>query len=311
VQLLLAGKAHPADQAGQALLREWTHFVQRPEVMGRAIFFSDYDMNLTEQLVRGIDVWINTPRRPWEACGTSGMKVLVNGGINLSELDGWWAEAYTPKVGWALGDGLEHGEDPGLDAVEARALYELLEDEVIPEFYNRDERGIPVAWVARMRESMASLTPRFSAERAVREYTEQRYLPAAESFRSRSADNGAVGAKMVEWRSDLERKWGDLRFGELKVETRDNQHLFEVQIWLDELEPAALKLELYADALDGGTAVLHEMGTVRTLAGAPGSYAYSGAVSDSRPVSDYTVRAIPRFEGVEVPLECGWILWQR
>jgi starch phosphorylase len=311
VQILLAGKAHPADQAGQALLQEWTHFVQRPEILGRAIFFSDYDMMLTEHLVQGVDVWINTPRRPWEACGTSGMKVLVNGGINLSELDGWWAEAYTPEVGWALGDGLEHGDDPGLDAVEARALYELLEGQVIPEFYARDERGIPVAWVNRMRESMARLTPRFSAERAVREYTEQRYLPAAETFRARSADNGAVGAKIVAWRSDLERKWADLRFGELKVETRDNQHLFEVQIWLDELDPAAVRLELYAEGLDGGVPVRHEMGTVRALAGAPGSYAYSGAVSDSRAASEYTVRAIPRFQNIQVPLESGEILWQR
>ena len=149
------------------------------------IFLSDYDMNLTEHLVQGVDVWLNTPRRPWEACGTSGMKVLVNGGINLSELDGWWAEAYTPEVGWALGDGREHGDDPAWDAVEADALYELLEREVIPEFYARDEQGIPTAWVARMRESMARLTPRFSANRTVREYTEQHYLPAATAYHLR------------------------------------------------------------------------------------------------------------------------------
>ena len=154
-------------------------FIRRPETRPHAVFLSDYDMQLTEQLVQGVDVWINTPRRPWEACGTSGMKVLVNGGINLSELDGWWAEAYTPDVGWALGDGQEHGDDPAWDAAEAEALYDLLEREVIPEFYARDEHGIPTAWVARMRESMAQLTPRFSAHRAVREYTEQRYLPAA------------------------------------------------------------------------------------------------------------------------------------
>ena len=178
VQLIIAGKAHPADQAGQALIREWTQFIRQPEVRPHAIFLSDYDMLLTEHLVQGVDVWINTPRRPWEACGTSGMKVLVNGGINLSELDGWWAEAYTPEMGWALGDGQEHGDDPAWDAAEAEALYDLLEREVIPEFYARDEQGIPTAWVARMRNSMASLTPRFSADRAVREYTEQHYLQA-------------------------------------------------------------------------------------------------------------------------------------
>ena len=178
VQLIIAGKAHPEDQAGQALIHEWIKFIRQPESRPHIIFLSDYDMLLTEHLVQGVDVWINTPRRPWEACGTSGMKVLVNGGINLSELDGWWAEAYTPEVGWALGDGQEHGDDPAWDAAEAEALYDLLEREVIPEFYARDQNGIPTAWVARMRESMARLTPRFSADRAVREYTEQHYLPA-------------------------------------------------------------------------------------------------------------------------------------
>jgi starch phosphorylase len=132
MQLIMAGKAHPADQAGQALIQGWTHFIRRPEVRPHVIFLSDYDMLLTEHLVQGVDVWLNTPRRPWEASGTSGMKVLVNGGLNLSELDGWWAEAYTPEVGWALGDGQEHGDDPAWDAAEAEALYDLLEREVIP-----------------------------------------------------------------------------------------------------------------------------------------------------------------------------------
>jgi starch phosphorylase len=197
VQLIIAGKAHPADQAGQALIHEWINFIRRPETRPHIVFLSDYDMLLTEHLVQGVDVWINTPWRPWEACGTSGMKVLVNGGINVSELDGWWAEAYTPEVGWALGDGREHGDDPAWDAVEADALYDLLEREVIPEFYTRDERGIPTAWVARMRESMARLTPRFSANRAVCEYTEQHYLPAADVYRVRAADQGAVGRQMA------------------------------------------------------------------------------------------------------------------
>ena len=141
VQLIIAGKAHPADQLGQAMIQEWIQFIRRPEARPHALFLADYDMLLAEHLVQGIDVWINTPRRPWEASGTSGMKVLVNGGINLSELDGWWAEAYTPEVGWALGDGQEHGDDPAWDAAEAAALYDLLEREVIPEFYSRDAQG--------------------------------------------------------------------------------------------------------------------------------------------------------------------------
>jgi starch phosphorylase len=162
VQLIMAGKAHPADEPGQALIRQWIQFIRNTEARRHVIFLSDYDMLLTERLVQGADVWLNTPRRPWEASGTSGMKVLVNGGINLSELDGWWAEAYTPEVGWALGDGREHGDDPQWDAAEAEALYQLLEREVIPQFYTRDSKGVPTAWVERVRASMAQLTGQFS-----------------------------------------------------------------------------------------------------------------------------------------------------
>ncbi len=187
VQIIIAGKAHPADRAGQDLIQQWIRFIRRTEARPRVIFLSDYDMQLTEQLVQGVDVWINTPRRPWEACGTSGMKALVNGGLNLSVLDGWWAEAYRPDVGWALGDGRDHNDDPASDAAEADELYDRLERDVVPEFYARDETGIPIGWVARMRESMARLTPYFSADRAVREYTEQHYLPAAEAYRARAA----------------------------------------------------------------------------------------------------------------------------
>ena len=241
VQLIIAGKAHPADQAGQDLIQEWIRFIRRPETRPHVIFLSDYDMNLTEHLVQGVDVWINTPRRPWEACGTSGMKVLVNGGINLSELDGWWAEAYTPEVGWALGDGQEHGDDPAWDAAEANALYDLLEREVIPEFYSRDENGIPTAWVARMRESMAQLTPRYSASRAVREYTEQHYLPAATAYRERAANKGAVGKQVVDWQHAMDQKWGSLRFGNLQVETNADHHAFEVEVFLNDLDPSAVQ----------------------------------------------------------------------
>ena len=193
VQLILAGKAHPQDVAGQELIQQWNDFIKRPEVRGRVVFLSDYDMLLTQELVQGVDLWINTPRRPWEACGTSGMKVLVNGGLNLSELDGWWAEAYSPEVGWAIGDGKEHGEDPAWDATEAEALYAALEHEVVPEFYERDENGMPSRWLARIRESMARLTPEFSAGRAIREYTESHYLPAASSYRARADNDSTLG----------------------------------------------------------------------------------------------------------------------
>jgi starch phosphorylase len=313
VQLILAGKAHPADLAGQALLHKWIQFIRRPEVRPHAIFLSDYDMHLTERLVQGVDVWINTPRRPWEACGTSGMKVLVNGGINLSELDGWWAEAYAPEVGWALGDGQEHGDDPAWDAAEAEALYERLEREVIPEFYTRNEKGIPTAWVARMRESMARLTPRFSANRAVCEYTEQHYLPAATAYHSRVANKGAIGRQMNDWQQGLDQKWAKLHFGEVKVETRGKQHVFEAQVYLNDLDPKAVRVELYADGINGGSAVRQEMNPDSSgqLAGVSGGYVYSAAVSAARPPADYTARVIPHCDGVAIPLEDERILWQR
>ena len=197
VQLIVAGKAHPADTAGQALIQQWTAFTRRAEARGRVVFLADYDMHMTEQLVQGVDVWLITPRWPWEASGTSGMKVLVNGGLNLSELDGWWAEAFAPEAGWALGDGREHGEDPSWDAAEAGTLYDLLERVVIPEFFDRDSNGMPTVWLARIRESMARLTPYISANRAVREYTERYCLPAAERYRNRSAANGALGEEIA------------------------------------------------------------------------------------------------------------------
>ena len=311
VQLVLAGKAHPADEEGQGLIRQWTHFIQSPEARPHVVFLSDYDMLLTEHLVQGVDVWINTPRRPWEASGTSGMKVLVNGGINLSELDGWWAEAYTPEVGWAIGDGREHGDNPARDAAEAATLYERLEREVIPEFYARDEQGIPTAWVARMRESMAQLTPRFSASRAVREYTEQYYLPAAAAYGERAAEKGAMGRQIVNWRHGLEEKWSTLRFGELKVETKGEQHLFEIGVYLNDLDPEAVRVELHADGVNGAAPLRQAMTRVRQRAGASGPYVYIAAVSTAREAKDYTARVIPSCEGVAVPQEAAHILWQR
>ena len=311
VQLIIAGKAHPADLAGQALIQKWIQFIRQAEVRPHAIFLSDYDMHLTERLVQGVDVWINTPRRPWEACGTSGMKVLVNGGINLSELDGWWAEAYVPVLGWALGDGQEHGNDPAWDAVEAEALYERLEREVIPEFYNRNEKGIPTAWVARMRESMARLTPRFSADRTVREYTEEHYLPAATAYLSRVANKGAVGKQMVDWRHSLEQKWATLHFGAVKVETRDGKHIIEVQVSLHGLDPKAVRVELYADGIKENPPVRQEMTCLHPLADESGNYVYSATIAAARPPADYTARVIPHCDGVAIPLEDARILWQR
>ena len=311
VQLIIAGKAHPADHAGQELIQQWMQFIERPEARAHVVFLSDYDVLLTEQLVQGVDIWLNTPRRPWEACGTSGMKVLVNGGLNLSELDGWWAEAYTPEVGWALGDGKEHGDDPNMDALEANALYDLLEQEVIPEFYARDPNGIPTVWIERMRESMARLTPNFSASRTVREYTEQYYLPATRAYRERLANKGEMGRSIINWANTLKENWVKLSFGKVQVETHGEQHIFEAEIYLADFAPESLRVELYADSVNGNNQVKEEMKLIDQPANASGSYTYSGIVSASRPVADYTLRVIPNLTGVAVPLEESRILWQR
>ena len=308
MQLILAGKAHPQDLAGQAMIQQWIQFVRQPQVRPHVVFLSDYDMLMTEHLVQGVDLWINTPRRPWEASGTSGMKVLVNGGLNLSELDGWWAEAYSPDVGWALGDGKEHGDDPAWDAAEADALYSLLEREIVPHFYARDERGIPTGWVARMRESMARLTPAFSTNRTVRQYTEEHYLPAARAFHERSAEDGKLAADLLRWTQEVEQHWSAIRFGSLTVDTENDQFVFAVQVYLDELDPDAVQVEVYAETHDGP--YRRSMVRGQPLVGANG-YMYSARVPADRAAKDYTPRVVPRMPGAAVPLEANQILWQR
>ena len=309
VQLVIAGKAHPADRPGQALIQEWIRFMQRPEAGPHVIFLGDYDMLLAQRLVQGLDVWINTPQRPWEASGTSGMKVLVNGGINLSELDGWWAEAYRPELGWALGDGREHGDDPAWDAAEANALYELLEREVIPEFYQRDEKGLPAAWIARMRQSMSRLTPQFSASRTVQEYTEHYYLPAAAAFADRAADNGASAARTLQRQQALDAAWPSLALGGMTVETQADRHRFAVAAHLAGLDPAAVRVELFANPRNDDPAVRQEMERDGVPEGTPASYRYVGFVPATRPPTDYTIRIIPSPQDLLVPLETQQILW--
>lgn len=310
VQLVLAGKAHPADGAGQAMIAEWVRFSQRQELAGRVVFIPDYDLLLAEHLVQGVDLWINTPRRPWEASGTSGMKVLVNGGLNLSELDGWWAEAYTPDVGWAIGDGREHGDDSARDAEEAEELYGLLEREIVPLFYARGPDGIPTGWVTRMRESMASLTPRFSTNRVLREYTELYYLPAAAAYRARAADGGALAADLVAWQRRVSEHWSEARFGELRVATRDGRHHFAVEVELGGLGAADVRVELYADPVAGEEPL--RLAMERPLEpDASGMYAYVASVPAARCAGDFTPRLVALHPAARTPLEASWILWQR
>ncbi len=310
VQLVIAGKAHPADAEGKEFVREFTRFVRDPEVRDRAVFLEDYDMMTALHLVQGVDVWINTPRRPWEACGTSGMKVLVNGGLNLSTLDGWWAEAYAPEVGWALGDtsdfnGAEH------DTEDARHLYEIIENQVIPEFYDRDAGGFPRKWIARVRASMSMLTPRFSANRMIREYVERSYLPAAAGFRDRAADGGTLARQLNAWQSEVRRCWPRIHFGAVRLSESDGQHRFSVELYLAELNPDFVRVELYADAAEGRPLARVPMERKGLIPGSTNGHFYEANVSAERPAADYTPRALPYHRASRLPLEDPHILWQR
>ncbi len=306
VQLIMAGKAHPNDAPGQALIREWTRFAREPEMRAHVVFLSDYDMLLAERLVEGVDVWINTPRRPWEASGTSGMKVLVNGGLNLSVLDGWWAEAYTPEVGWAIGDGAEHGDDPWWDRADAGALYAVLEEQIIPEFYDRDASGIPRNWTTRMRESMAELTPAFSANRTVRQYTEEHYIPAASAYAARSANHGKSGIDLLAWQRKIDRQWSEIRFGRFEVENVGGDLVFEVEVLLGGLDPSEVCVELYANSADGGDAFRRPMQQMKQ---AP-AYWYSARTKATRPAGDFTPRILARHPQA-MGLEVNRMLWQK
>lgn len=310
VQMVIAGKAHPADPEGQAMIRQWIEFIGKNSLRHRILFLSDYDMLLTKQMVQGVDVWINTPLRPWEACGTSGMKVLVNGGLNLSVLDGWWDEAWEPDRGWAIGKRngiLPQGRD---DAADAAALYDLLEGQVIPEYYNRNEEGLPLAWINRMRESMAHLTPVYSASRSVIEYTERYYLPAARSYLARAANDGETGSKIAEWTRCAGQRWKALRFNHLAVETKEGLHFFRVQLHMGTFKPRELRVELYAEASEGRTAVRQEMIPAEHETTGD-TCLFSTTAPADRPAGYFTPRVIPRNTDIAIPLECGLILWEK
>jgi glycogen phosphorylase len=309
VQLVIAGKAHPQDGAGQEMIRQWNEFIHRSGIHSSVVFLSDYDMLLTERMVGGVDVWINTPRRPWEASGTSGMKVLVNGGLNLSETDGWWAEAYAPEVGWAIGDGREHGDDPAWDAAEANAVYGLLEEHVIAEFYERNAAGIPAKWIARIRESMARLTPQYSANRVVRQYTEEHYIPAAEAYAARADAGGKLGADVLAWQQKLARDWNGVFFGPIKAETKNGALHFEVPLQLGALDPGAIRVELFAEGRNGDGPARKTMD--RGAQVQANEFLYAASVEGDRPASDFTPRVIPYHPNASAPLEASQILWQK
>ena len=311
VQLIIAGKAHPNDAEGQRMIQEWIKFVNLPGIRGHVVFLEDYDIALAQHLVQGIDVWINTPRRPWEACGTSGMKILANGGLNLSELDGWWAEACTCDVGWSIGDGKEHDADLGWDATETEQLFQCLENEIVPLFYTRDAKGLPRDWLKLVRNSMMTLAPQFSSNRMVREYVEQFYFPATKDYEKRQANNGHLAKQLQNWYKALILHWDQIHFGNVDAQKTDNGWLFQVQVYLGEILPDQVSVELYAEGIQDKKPQLFESHCKEKITGAIHGYTYIASIETTRPASDFTARITPQHTEAQIPAEANLISWQR
>jgi glycogen phosphorylase len=307
VQLVLAGKAHPADLEGKAMIRDWIELAQSAELRSRVVFLEDYDIALAQQLVQGVDLWINTPRRGSEACGTSGMKLLVNGGLNLSVRDGWWEEAWQPEVGWAIDDAAA----APTDAEDAASLYAILETQIVPEFYARDAEGMPRRWLERIRQSMATLTPAYSSGRMAREYVERYYLPQAAELRRRLADGAAAARALAAWEARLRRGWAGVHIGEPAFASDADMWQVSVPVYLGDIAAADVAVELYVDSGEEAAPPPLRLACGGALTGTIGGYVYSGIAPAARPAADYTVRVIPCHEGARIPAELPLILWQK
>ncbi len=256
VQILFAGKAHPQDNEGKELIKNIIQFAKTHDVRSNIAFLEDYDMGIARHLVQGVDVWLNTPRRPMEACGTSGMKAAINGVLNLSILDGWWDEGYTSERGWSLGSGQETADQGYQDAVDQQALYNILENDVIPTFYNRSSGNMPTEWLAKMKASMKMAMADFCSHRMVNKYQQRFYLPAVQRHRELLADGGAEAKRLSILHKRLRDCWKDIR---IETPERDHEGPFQVEdtftvsavAHLGSLNPDEVDVELYYGRMKG------------------------------------------------------------
>jgi starch phosphorylase len=315
VQFIFAGKAHPQDVMGKDLIREIVRFAKENDVEDRMIFVENYDMNVARHLVQGVDVWLNTPRRPHEASGTSGMKVLGNGGLNLSILDGWWDEAYASNVGWAIGSGKELHNEEQQDEQEARMLYDILEQQVIPLFYQHEDGNLPRRWISRMKDSICELVPRFTARRMVKEYCEDYYLPAFERC-MRLCDDERRGVRELDaWRRHIESSWHDVSI--LNVESSNDKQLVPgdkidvtARIRLGAVAASDVEVQICYGLLDDDDHLI-PVGCLPMEGSAAGEdFTYSGSITveDSGRLG-YTVRVIPSHPLLGNPLRLGLVRW--
>jgi starch phosphorylase len=321
VQLIFAGKAHPRDNPGKELVRQIIHHARRAGFRNRIVFIEDYDMVVGRYLVQGVDVWLNTPRRPHEASGTSGMKATANGALNLSVLDGWWDEAYTPETGWAIGRGEEYGDDQAAyqDEVEANAIYDLLEKEIVPLFYGRGRDGLPRGWIAKMKAAMRDHAGVFNTNRMVRDYTDLCYEPSAERSK-RLMDNDQERARaLAAWKARVHRQWGRVRIERVWADVTEGQELkvgdqlqVQARVHLGELKPTDVAVELFYGPLSAeGLIVRGEvLSTLIAQSKGEGMFIFAGAITcQTSGRHGYALRIVPQHEDLGNPFEMGLILW--
>ena len=318
VQLIIAGKAHPQDNEGKAFIKSVLHLTREPRFRNRIVFLENYNMSTAGLLVSGCDVWLNNPRRPLEACGTSGMKALANGVLNLSVLDGWWDEGYAPEYGWAIGQGEEDPNHELQDETESLALYNLLEKQVAPLFYQRTADGIPQVWCEMMRGSIRDLMPCFSSHRMVLEYYQKYYIPSCQRFHSLTSDNFAAAQAQAEWRNKLMTAWNDVTIRSISSTADGGQKTvgeglgFEAQVHLGDLNPEDVTVEAYygplnhmGEFIDRTTQPLEPTKNISS-----GIWLFQGTViCKNTGKFGYTIRVTPSQKRLANPFAMGLISW--
>jgi starch phosphorylase len=318
VQFIFAGKSHPRDEGGKALIQEVYRFSRESGFHNRIVFVEDYDTYIARRLVQGVDLWLNNPLRPLEASGTSGMKAPPNGGLNLSVLDGWWCEGYNGNNGWAVGADISDGTVDFQSEVDGASLYQLLENQIIPLYYAKPDGKLPLAWLQLMRESIRSVTPNFNTHRMVKEYTECLYLPAAQAHREFAQNNGAAAGDLSRWKTRIRKDWPQIRIDDVQVRNPDRQNIpvgeslqVSACVHLGDVDPQHVRVEAYhGEASNGGV----KNPCITTLAeegrNGDGSYIYRGSVPAAESGAyGFSVRVVPTHPHLQQNHELRLITW--
>ncbi len=317
VQIIYAGKAHPQDDTGKELIRTIIHQIQKPEFRHHIVFLENYDTCIARYLVGGVDVWLNNPRRLMEASGTSGMKANANGALNISTLDGWWDEVYDRELGWAIGNPENHRSVEEQDRIEANALYTLLEDDVVPLFYERGKDGLPRRWIERMQRSMRAFCPVFNTHRMLDEYTDQCYLTSHHHWQRRAENNFAVARALTVWKRHIRQHWSRVSvqgiIDEPVTQTLIGQPMtIRVRVALGELEPQDIAVEIYEGHIDshGGLEQAIPIRMEHLEAQGDGIHTYIGTIQfEHSGKYGYTIRVVPDHPELCIPNELGLITW--